>query len=117
MISKYDNILSILAEKYSGTDFFELRSMIVTKDEYRRIRSQLEAADTIFVDNDIDRDFEAEMNRMLVWNLLPPFFNEHRYQRIPKLQELKNLYRDVIPGKFKLVERGTLISVYRRVGD
>ena len=117
MISKYDDILSILSEKYSGTDFFELRSMIVTRDEYRRIRSQLETADTIFVDNDIDRDFEEELNRMLIWNMLPPLFSEHRYQRIPKLQELKKLYRDVIPGKFTLAERGTLISVYRRVVD
>lgn len=113
-ISKYDNILSILSEKYSGLSFFELRSMLVTKTEYDQVRKELEVASVVYVDNDIDRDFDAELSQELLWNLLPSMYYEHKYQRIPKLKVLRQLYRDVILGHFELVDRGKLISVYRR---
>lgn len=114
MLSKYDSMLSILASKYTSLPFFELRSMIVTKEEYRRVREQLASSELLFVDNDIDRDFDAEMNRMTVWNIEPSLFVEHREQRIPKLKVLRNLYRDVVKDNYELIDRGRLVSVYRR---
>lgn len=114
MLSKYDSMLSILAEKYSSLPFFELRSMTVTQDDYRRVREQLASSELLFVDNDIDRDFDAEMNRMLIWNMLPTMFIEHREQRIPKLKVLRQLYQDVVKDKYELIDQGHLISVYRR---
>ena len=72
MISKYDNILGILSEKYSGFPFFELRSTIVTIEEYNQVKSIIEAkAEILFVDNDIDRDFDAEMKKMSFFDLDP----------------------------------------------
>ena len=114
MLSKYDSLLAILAEKYSSLPFFELRSMIVTEDDYLRVREQLVKSDLLFIDNDINRDFDKEMNQMVLWNLLPNLFIEHHEQRIPKLKVLQRLYQDVVVDKYVLIERGRLISVYRR---
>jgi len=113
-ISKYDNVLSILAKKYSGTQYFELRSFIVTTREYNLVKQQLLKANVIFVDNDIDRSFDSEFDELILWNLLPAMYFEHKYQRIPKLKILKKLYKDVISNNYELVDKGLLISVYKR---
>ncbi len=114
MISKYDNLLSILARKYAGTEFHELRSMMVTEDDYQRVKSQLQDSEILFIDNDIDRDFDAELSKISVWNMYPPFFIETRRQRIPKLEVLRRLYRELVPGNYELLDKGALISVYRK---
>jgi hypothetical protein len=114
MLSKYDSMLSILASKYTSLPFFELRSMITTEEEYRRVKERLASSALLFVDNDIDRDFDAEMNRMTVWNIEPKLFVEHSEQRIPKLKVLRQLYRDVVKDNYELIDQGRLISVYRR---
>lgn len=114
MISKYDNILGILSEKYSGFPFFELRSTIVTKNEFQMIKQIIEQdADLLFVDNDINRDFTQEMSQMSFFDLEPFWRNESLKQRIPKLQTLQNLFNDV-KNDYELVEKGSLISVYRK---
>ncbi|NDK08791.1 hypothetical protein EOM39_06145 [Candidatus Gracilibacteria bacterium] len=114
MISKYDNILGIFSEKYSGFPFFELRSTIVTKYEYQKIKQIIEQnANLLFVDNDIDKDFLEEMNQMSYFDIEPYWRNESWKQRIPKLQTLKNLFNEV-KDNYELVEKGTLISVYRK---
>lgn len=114
MLSKYDSMLSILAGKYTSLPFFELRSMIVTEEEYRSVREQLASSELLFVDKDIDRDFDAEMNRMTIWNIEPALFAEHREQRIPKLKVLRQLYREVVKEDYELIDQGRLINVYRR---
>jgi len=113
-ISKYDNLLSILSETYSGTEFFELRSMLVTKQDYDIVKAQLESSDILFVDNDIDRDFESEESQAMLWNMLPALNYEHKYQRIPKLMLLRQLYREVVVNKYRKVDEGKLISVYQK---
>ena len=114
MISKYDNILGILSEKYSGFPFFELRSTIVTIEEYNQIKSIIEAkAEILFVDNDIDRDFDAEMKKMSFFDLELYWRDESFKQRIPKLEVLKKLFSEV-KNSYELVEEGKLISVYRK---
>jgi len=114
MISKYDNILGILSEKYSGFPFFELRSSIVTLDEFDMIKNQINnEADILFVDNDIDRDFNREMKKMSFFDLDPFWRNESLKQRIPKLENLNKLWKDV-KKDYTLVEKGELISVYRK---
>lgn len=115
MISKYDNLLSIFSEKYSGFPFFELRSSIVTKEEYAKIKSIIdEKAEILFVDNDINRDFVAEMNKISFFDTEPYWRNESFKQRIPKLENLKNLFNDV-KNDYILLEQGKLISVYKKV--
>lgn len=114
MISKYDNILAILSTKYSGLNFFELRSSLVTKDEYEKAVKDLLLSELIYVDNDINRDFSTEENSLNLWNLIPGNFVENKSQRIPKLKVLKKLYFDVIPNNYKLIHKGKLISVYER---
>ena len=114
MISKYDNILGILSKKYSGFPFFELRSTIVTKDEYLKIKHMIEQnADLLFVDNDINRDFAQEMSQMSFFDLEPFWRYESLKQRIPKLETLQNLFNDV-KNDYELVEKGSLISVYKK---
>jgi len=114
MISKYDNILGILSEKYSGFPFFELRSSIVTQDEYDKIKLIIEnQAKILFVDNDIERDFDAEMQKMSFFDLEPFWRNESLRQRIPKLENLKKLFKEV-KKDYILEEKGKFMSVYRR---
>lgn len=115
LISKYDSFLTILTGKVNGGGFLELRSMIVTEDEYQKVRHQLSTSDILVVDNDINRDFDAEMKKMSVWNLLPTLHKESVSQRIPKLKVLQRLYKDVVPGRYELMEKGELISIYRRI--
>jgi len=111
MISKYDNILSIFSKKYTKLPFFELRSFIVTKTDYKKVIKALKKSDTIFVDNDIERDFDNELNNPNLWTFF--MFNENIKQRIPKLRVLKSLFED-IKSQYKLVKKGKLISVYKR---
>jgi hypothetical protein len=114
MISKYDNILGILSEKYSAFPFFELRSTIVTKDEYESIKKQiLNESDLLFVDNDIERDFDEEIKELNFFQLEEYWRNENSRQRVLKLKVLKKLYQEV-KNNFILVEKGILISVYRK---
>lgn len=113
MISKYDNIFSIFAKKFSALQFFELRSLIVTASEFNAIKEQLSTADLIFVDNDIDRDFNKEMKSIDFWHTNPFMILEHIKQRIPKLLNLKNLFNEV-KDNYELVEKGNLISVYKK---
>jgi hypothetical protein len=106
MISKYDNLLAILSQRYSGFPFFELRSTIITHDDYNMIKNIINSkANILFVDNDIEKDFTQELNSTKN--------QEDIQQRIPKLKVLKNLYIDV-KNNYTLIEKGELISVYKR---
>lgn len=114
MISKYDNILGILSEKYSGFPFFELRSTLVTKDEvYQMVEIINNRADILFVDRDIDRNFDTEMAKMSFFDLEPFWRNESLRQRIPKLKNLKFLF-DQVRDDYELIEQGELINVYKK---
>jgi hypothetical protein len=113
-ISKYDSMLSFLAGKYSRNPFFDLRSFIVTEDDYEVVRESLLKNKTIFVDVDIDRDFDLELSKLTIWNYAPIFFYEHYYQRLGKLMVLKRLYKDIIADGYQEVDRSGLIAVYQR---
>ena len=107
MISKYDNILSIFSEKYSGFPFFELRSSIVTQSEYDLILQAVRNdANILFVDNDIDRNFYDDIAG-------EDATLEDIKQRVPKLQTLKRIY-NTVKNNYILVEKGKLISVYKK---
>jgi len=118
MISKYDNILAFLSKKYSGFPFFELRSSIVTKQNFKMIKHLiLKKANILFVDNDINRNFNKELKKHDFFDIYNQLFEkENLKQRIPKLENLKKLWNEV-KKKYKLVEKGKLISVYRRKND
>lgn len=113
-ISKYDSMLSFLAGKYSRNPFFDLRSFIVTEDDYELVRESLLKNKTIFVDVDIDRDFDLELSKLTIWNHAPIFFYEHYYQRLGKLMVLKRLYKDIVANGYQEVDRSGLIAVYQR---
>jgi hypothetical protein len=117
MISKYDNMLGILSKHYSGFPFFELRSAIVTKDDFNMIESQINIdAKILFVDNDIERDYKKEMAKMSFFDLSPFWRDESLKQRIPKLQVLKYLWNK-IKNNYVLIKKGKLISVYKRKNE
>jgi hypothetical protein len=113
-ISKYDNVINILASKYSSTNFFELRSLIVTKGEYDLISNQLLKSEIIYVDKDIDADFESEIKELNFWNLISGLAYENRYQRVLKLAVLRQLYRDIILTHYHKIDSGGLLDVYKK---
>lgn len=115
MISKYDNILAYLSDKYTGLPFFELRSTIVTQDEYDLIKNIfLEKPNLIFVDNDIERDFDEEIRKHSFFDIYNDSLEkDNLVVRIPKLKILQDLFNDV-KSNYTLVEKGSLISVYKR---
>ena len=113
MISKYDNILAFLSEKYMPLPFFELRSSVVTKKEFNTVVSALRKSRVIFVDNDIMRDFDRELRKLSFFNAQAYYHEESVKQRIPKLKVLQKFYKEVI-SDYQLIEQGQLISVYKK---
>jgi len=96
--------------------FFELRSTIVTEDEFNMIKDiTLKKAEILFVDNDIERDFNKELQKHNFFDIYDPFFErENIMQRIEKLKVLKRLWIEV-KNNYRLIEKGKLISVYERI--
>ncbi|MFA6740655.1 MAG: hypothetical protein WCR78_04110 [Arcobacteraceae bacterium] len=115
MISKYDNILSYLSNKYTGLPFFELRSTIVTEDEFEIIENIFsEKADIIFVDNDIEMNFDDEIRKRSFFDIYSDTMErDNLLVRIKKLETLKKLFQN-IKNNYELVEKGKLVSVYKK---
>lgn len=115
MISKYDDVLTFLSQKQSGLPLFELRSMLVTWDDFYAMKTMLmQKADTLFVDSDILRDFDEEVRKDTIFDMgSPMLLRENLQQRIPKLLVLRELFLQ-IRDNYSLVKRGDLIDVYQK---
>lgn len=115
MISKYDNILQFFSKKYSGLKYFELKSFIVTDDEYNEVLDLINSkADILYVDTDILNVYYKELKERR-------FFDVYNNQwlpndvgrRIVQLKILLDLFDDV-RDRYELVEHGELVDVYKR---
>ncbi|QPI03163.1 hypothetical protein G5B95_05645 [Campylobacter concisus] len=116
MISKYDNVLQFFSKKYSGLKYFELKSFLVSDIEYKEVIELLNKdADILYVDSDIDRDYELEIGKRNFFDIYGSYwYNENIKQRIPKLKTLSRLFNDV-KNNYVLIEKGKLINVYKKI--
>lgn len=115
MISKYDNILQFFSKKYSGLKYFELKSFIVTNDEYNEVLDLINSkADILYVDTDIFNVYYKELKERRFFDVYNnQWLPNDVMRRIIQLKILLNLFDDV-RDKYELVERGKLIDVYKR---
>ncbi len=113
IISKYDNLLPLLAERYSKMPFFDfelvwhLFSEKESNQVIKSLRSQM--PDYLFVDTNIDNYRDDPWAKL--------FNNEwlvdERISRIGRYTELYNIFKSV-SRDYEKVEEGTLLSVYKR---
>jgi hypothetical protein len=113
MISKYDSFLGVLSKKYSAMSFFDLQWFLMTKNETAgAIEALQEAApEYLFVDSDIDQCKNPEM----IPSYAPMLGDLHceSVMRIDRLNEMQCVF-DAIKDRYEPVERGWLITVYKR---
>jgi hypothetical protein len=114
MISKYDNILPFLSHKYNVLPFQDLKWYNITDLEIRNsIRViETEMPDYIYVDSDINRNFNNDIIEPSVYNI--GYLHEESVWRAERLKLLAKVYSQV-SDKYRLVEEGRLISVYKRI--
>lgn len=113
IISEYDNLLPFLADKYSMMPFFDLKWYLITPKELNKsIKTiQTNQPEYIFVDSNINRDYEKE-----VIDLKTPiigYLHQESVWRVQRLMLLKQIF-DTVETEYELIEKGTLISVYKR---
>lgn len=113
IISEYDNLLPFLANKYSLMPFFDLKWYLITPKELdKSIKSiQSNKPKYIFVDSNINRNYKKE-----VIDLKTPvigYLHQESVWRVQRLMLLKQIF-DTVGVEYDLVEKGTLISVYKR---
>ena len=113
ILSRYDNLLPFLAGKYSAMPYLEVAKFLVSPRETLRCTEFLKNTKpaVLFVDTDIRRSFAADrihsgtrVGDGVHWT------SQYHVQRLSLLQEIFLAVQD----DYELVEKGILISVYRR---
>lgn len=113
LISKYDNFVPFLAGKYSAMPFFDLQWFLLSTKEValsvERIKKN--KPQYLFVDTDIERDFNGEI---LLGGLQSIGFpGEESLQRVQRLHLLQEVFR-AIKKEYVPVKEGVLLTVYKR---
>ncbi|WP_447984328.1 hypothetical protein [Nitrospira sp. Nam74] len=113
LISKYDNFLPFLAKKYSAMPFFDLQWFLLTAKEVNlcieRIRT--DKPRYLFVDTDIERDFNGEILLAELKSIGQPA--EESLQRVQRLNLLKDIFK-AVKGDYMPAQKGVLLTVYKR---
>lgn len=113
ILSRYDNLLPFLADRYSLMPYFEMTySLISNKETSSAISLLLDHKPRyIFVDTGID----LEKSPFDPWSklYLTRFDRYERSSRYGRLLELKKVF-DAVRKDYEVIDRGQLISVYRR---
>lgn len=113
IISEYDNLLPFLANKYSEMPFFDLKWYLITPKELYKSTTVLQKNKPkyLFVDTGIDRIYEKE-----IIDIQTPGIGYLYQESIWRVQRLKLLQRifNEIRDEYVLVEKGVIISVYKR---
>ena len=113
LISKYDDLVPFLAGKYSAMPFFDLQWFLLSPKEValsvERIKKN--KPQYLFVDTDIERDFNGEILLGGLQSIgFPGEESLHRVQRLHLLQEVfRAVKKDYVP-----VKEGVLLTVYKR---
>jgi hypothetical protein len=113
IISKYDNILPFLSERYSMMPFFDMQWYCVTDKEVRESIMSIKNAkpEYLFVDTDIYRNF----NNDLIDPRIPiiGYLSQESIWRVQRLKLLNKIFEGV-SGDYTLIKKGILISIYKR---
>lgn len=116
IISKYDNLLPFLAGRYSDMPFADVSTSLVTPREVELAVDAIRLAkpEYIFVDTDIGRNLNGDI--WLASDPLPGSRGLHgeSFARVSVLNLLKKVYYGV-KSEYEPVEKGILITVYKRV--
>ena len=110
IISKYDNIVPFMANKYSNFKYSDLQWMLVGEKEYNLVLGDIRdnKPEFIFVDTDVERDFENDY-----YPFLDDKFKHQAIMRIARLNKLKELFQSV-KSEYKKVDSSDLITVWQR---
>jgi hypothetical protein len=116
LISKYDDILPILAGKYMAFPYPELATNLITNNDVNAMVSLINQAKPtyIFVDTDINRNMASDIfangdpisKRWLL--------HDHSFDRAIVLTRLKPLFSG-IKKDYRPIAKSELITVYQRV--
>jgi len=114
IISKYDNILPFLSNKYSAMPYIELNSYIVTDKEFNNTVNKLTKDNPkyLFVDTDINRSllFDTIDSKSKYFGYL----NTRSIIRSNRLSILNDVFSK-IKKNYAIIEKGHLITVYKRI--
>ncbi len=116
IISRYDNFLPFLAEKYSAMPFIEMQTSLVSKKEMNLSTALLlkDRPEYLFVDTDFNYNFNYSIfdkNDPISQNS-QDILHKLSLGRVLVIKNLMNLFSN-IASNYQLVERSGLISVYQ----
>ena len=115
MISRYDSILPFLAKRYNAMPFPLVDWFLVTDDSISQCVDALKEARPryLFVDTDIDRNFEFDMINPNVPYLTDRVTDIIATTRVAQRTYLRTIFNHV-RQHYHLVDKTPLISVWRR---
>lgn len=107
ILSKYDNFIPFLAEKYSAMPFFDVPWFLVTTKEVNLCIEHIMVSKptVLFVDTDIERSLNGEI-------MVGEYASESR-MRVQRLNLLKTIY-SAIRDDYEPVKKGILLTAYKR---
>ncbi len=114
IISKHDNILPFLAQRYNGLPYFDVPWYLLTSKEINLCIQTLQKArpQYLFVDTDID-------NTLRLTDIVSPEvpyigdMSQESIQRVKRLSLLKTVF-DAVRKDYTLIDKGPLLTVYLR---
>ncbi len=113
ILSKYDSIIPFLSHKYSAMPYFDVSNFLVTQKEINDCIAAVKDAKPgyLYVDTDISRN----LNTDIIHENVPVigYLHNESVWRVHRLRLLKDIY-NAIRDDYHLVEKGYLISVYKR---
>ena len=115
IVSKYDNILPFLSQKYSKMPFVEVGLSLVSDKEMKQCIDAIRnnSPEFLFVDTDIKRSYLGDVydpNDKVTKLLGTALLSSGRVEVLSNFQRLFLAIED----DYELVEKGILISVYQR---
>ena len=113
IISQYDNILPLISDKYTNMPFIDLQWFLTTQKEFDLVLNTLhrEKPLYLFVDTDILRNPAEDIIHPSTPEI--GYLYEESLWRAQRLNLLGDIFR-AVQNDYELVERGDLISVYKR---
>ncbi|MCX5786128.1 MAG: hypothetical protein NTX59_10610 [Elusimicrobia bacterium] len=114
IISKYDNILPFLSGRYSLMPHFEMPWYMISDKLGDEVFAKLESMKPEYLFADSDMNAANPDPWAAVYAL--PLLKTERPARAGRLMELRELFNKEAPN-YKLVEAGSLMSVYRRIAS
>lgn len=116
IISKYDNLLPFLSDKYSLMPYIEVFTSLVTRKEIDNCINTIlhDKPEYVFIDTDISRNLNTDRyyEKDMI-NILDPALYDASRGRVIMLKYLRQVYQGV-QEDYELIEKGYLISVYKK---